>query len=149
MKNSAKHLSYTAAWDRIKSAMEAGYYLESVALCESIISDRLISHVQGVSGKKESLRTTFKQIIQDWKDVSGPVSWGKYSDLPSAVDAWRRNRNTVVHGMVKSEPGKPTQSPDSFLEMAKESAEEGRSLAKAVCAWHKKELASAKRGTKS
>lgn len=147
MKNTAKYLSYTAAWNRIKSAMEAGYYLESVTLCESIISDRLISHIQGVSGK--SVNEKFVNLIKEWKKVSGSVSSGKYSDLPAAVDVWRNNRNTVVHGMVKSEPGKPTPSPDSFLEMAKESAEEGCSLAKAVCAWHKKELASAKRGTKA
>lgn len=146
MKNEAKYLSYKAAWERIKSANEAGYYLESVALCESIISDRLISYLAGTSGKCPDLRDSFKCLINQWKKRAGSFSWGKYGDLPAEVDGWRENRNAVVHGLVKSKPGTSTESPDSFLEKARKAAEEGCSLARAVCAWHKKQLATAKRG---
>ena len=146
MKNVAKYLSYTTAWTRIKSAMDAGYYLESVALCESIISDRLISYIEGVSGKSVKLDKPFSHLIKEWKRTSGSVSWGTCEDLPDAVDAWREKRNEVVHGLVKSKPGTSTQPVESFLDMAKKAAEEGCSLAKAVCAWHKKQLTTAKRG---
>ena len=146
MKNEAKYLSYKAAWERIKSANEAGYYLESVALCESIMSDRLISYITGVSGKSLSLTTPFATIIKEWKKYSDPFSWGAYKDLPDAVDAWRKKRNDVVHGFVKSNPGTPTERVESVLDGAKDAAVEGCSLARAVCAWHKQQLAAAKRG---
>lgn len=146
MKNEAKYLSYKAAWERIKSANEAGYYLESVALCESIMSDRLISYITGVSGKSMSLTTPFSQIIKKWEKTAGSVAWGAYKDLPAAVDAWRKKRNDVVHGFVKSNPGTPTERVESVLDGAKDAAVEGCSLARAVCAWHKQQLAAAKRG---
>ena len=126
--------------------MDAGYYLESVALCESIISDRLISYIEGVNGKSMDRPESFRGLIKKWVKASGSVSWGTCEDLPDAVDAWREKRNTVVHGLVKSKPGTPPQPVESFLDMAKKAAEEGCSLAKAVCAWHKKQLATAKRG---
>ena len=145
MKNKMKGNSYAAAWERIKSANEAGYYLESVALCESIMSDRLISYISGVSGKSMSLTTPFSQIIKKWEKTAGSVAWGAYKDLPDAVDAWRKKRNVVVHGFVKSNPGTPTECVDSVLDRAKDAAVEGCSLARAVCAWHKQQLAAAKR----
>lgn len=145
-KNMPKYLSYKAAWERIATSIESEYYLEAVALCESIISDRLISFVQGVSGCEVRLNTGFRELVKAWKKNAGTVEWRAYKDLQSAVTAWSNKRNEVVHGFVKSAPGRPTQSPESFLDMAREAAEEGRELAKVVCAWHKKQLAAHKRG---
>lgn len=110
------------------------------------MSDRLISYISGVSGKSLSLTTPFAQIIKKWEKTAGSVAWGAYKDLPSAVDAWRKKRNDVVHGFVKSNPGTPTECVDSVLDRAKDAAVEGCSLARAVCAWHKQQLAAAKRG---
>jgi len=77
---------------------------------------------------------------------SGSVAWGAYKDLPAAVDVWRKKRNDVVHGFVKSNPGTSTECVKSVLDRAKDAAVEGCSLARAVCAWHKQQLAAAKRG---
>lgn len=146
MKNTAKYLSYKAAWERISSAIEHGFYLEAVALCESIISDRLISYVQGVTGKHVRLETPFHELIGLWRANAGVIAWKEHVDLAGAVDLWRTKRNMVVHGLVKSAPGKPTQNVESFIGLARISAEHGCELAKAVSAWHKKQLASASRG---
>ncbi len=93
-----------------------------------------------------SLTTAFANIIKEWKKYSGPFSWGAYKDMPAAADAGRKKRNDVVHGFVKSTPGTATKTVESCLDMAKDAAVEGCSLARAVCAWHKQQLAAAKRG---
>ena len=41
--NASKYYSYREAWTRIKLAQENGFYLEAIAIQESIISDRLIA----------------------------------------------------------------------------------------------------------
>ncbi|OHE57631.1 MAG: hypothetical protein A2Z47_13205 [Thermodesulfovibrio sp. RBG_19FT_COMBO_42_12] len=146
MKNTAKYLSYKAAWERISSAIEHGFYLEAVALCESIISDRLISYVHGVTGKHVKLETQFNHLIGLWRTNAGVIAWKDHVDLADSVDLWRTKRNMVVHGLVKSAPRKPTQNVESFIELARTSAEQGRELAKAVSAWHKKQLANVSRG---
>ena len=45
--NIAKVDSYREAKRRISSAMEEGYYTEAAALIESILSDRILSHLHG------------------------------------------------------------------------------------------------------
>jgi hypothetical protein len=45
-KNTQKGDSFTYAFKRISEAKEKGFYLESVTLAESIISDRLYSFVK-------------------------------------------------------------------------------------------------------
>ena len=63
-----------------------------------------------------------------------------YGDLGAAVDEWRKERNAIVHGIVKSNPGEPTQNIQSFLARAERAANEGKSLARAVSDWHQGEL---------
>jgi len=142
--NQPKYLSYKAAWERISGAMEAGYYLEVVAICESIISDRLLSYIEGVQGRQVPLKTSFGKLIQRWRKQSGAIKSSRGQDLIAAVDKWRDDRNTVVHGLVKSAPGRPTEDVDSFIEFARITAEEGCALARAVSSWHKKQKRASK-----
>ncbi|MDR2333752.1 MAG: hypothetical protein LBE61_09735 [Burkholderiaceae bacterium] len=140
--NTAKYLSYTAAWDRINQAQANGYSFEVVTLCEGIISDRLLSFVLGVdpdSGVSE--RTPFDKLIRLWgSNVSPPPLTEQGDDLITKVDEWRKQRNTVLHGMVKSMPTQPTEAVASFTQRATDAATEGICLAKAVQSWHKKQL---------
>jgi len=134
--NTAKYLSYKEAWRRINAAIEGGYYFEAVAIQESVISDRLGSYLHGV-GKSSNIRN-FSRLITAWRaSLEKPISYKDGADLSKDVDAWRVQRNNIIHGLVKSDPGEPTQKVDDFLEMAKLAAEEGAVLARAVCAWHK------------
>lgn len=141
--NVAKHLSYREAWSRIKKALEQGFYLEAVTLEESIITDRLISHLVGVGAVRRAVELKdypgFAQLIQKWKIQNpDPIDTQDYCDLQTAVDEWRRRRNKVVHGMVKSHPGTATDSIMDFLEEAKLTAEQGKMLARAVSNWVRK-----------
>ncbi len=66
--NTAKYLSYAEAWRRIKSANEREFYFEVVTLCESIISDRLLSYLLGVDPRRPiQLKTPFAVLIAQWR----------------------------------------------------------------------------------
>jgi hypothetical protein len=140
--NGAKYLSYKVAWARINQAQAAGFSFEVVTLCESIISDRLLSFVLGVApSTKADTRTSFDSLIKLWgKHAPARPAAKDGSDLISAVDAWRVQRNAVVHGMAKSMPGSPTQAVSTFMQRAACAASEGIRLAKEVQSWHRKQL---------
>lgn len=140
--NYAKYLSYAEAWARINSAIDAGYYFEAVTLCESIISDRLLSYVRGTDKlNKADIKTPFAKLIADWRKITkGNLPDYGASDLGAAIDKWRVERNEVVHGLTKSNPGLPPPPVASFLERAKTAAVDGKKLAKAISKWHKNQL---------
>lgn len=141
--NAPKYLSYREAWSRIEKAQEQGFYLEAVTLQESIITDRLISYLVGVGAIERAVELhkypSFGNLIKKWKIHNpNPINVQNYSDLQSAVDKWRLQRNKVVHGLVKSHPGTATDKVIDFLEEAKLTAERGKTLARAVSYWVKK-----------
>jgi hypothetical protein len=138
-----KYLSYREAWARIKEAIKAGFYLEAVTLEESIISDRRISHLVGIGAikRQEKLHQYpgLGGLISKWKQQETILDWtpADSCSLQTAVDDWRNRRNAVVHGMVKSHPGTPTEDIADFLELSREAVRCGEKLARAVCRWHK------------
>lgn len=142
--NASKYLSYKEAWSRIEKAQEQGFYLEAVTIQESIITDRLISYLVGVGAIERAVELhkypSFGNLIDKWKKVQNPKSIHiqDYRDLQAEVDEWRKRRNKVVHGMVKSHPGTATDKILDFLEEAKLTAEQGKTLARAVSDWVKK-----------
>jgi hypothetical protein len=108
--NVAKHLSYREAWARIGAAQGHGFYLETVTLVESMITDRLISYLVGIGvltrPNQLAQYPPLGRLIQIWKThCPNPVVTRHVTDLQSEVDIWRQRRNKIVHGMVKSHPG--------------------------------------------
>jgi uncharacterized short protein YbdD (DUF466 family) len=143
--NVEKYLSYSEAWSRIDKAREQGFYLEAVTIEESIICDRLISYLVevGAIDRKSDLHEypSFYGLIQKWREsTSGSVSQNNFSDLIGEVDDWRDQRNYLIHSMVKSHPGTPTDRIEDFLNEAQEAADKGKKLARAVDKWHEEEV---------
>lgn len=140
--NSSKYLSYKEAWRRIDSSMESGTYFEAVTLCESIIADRLLSYVLGCDPtSKVNIHTNFSNLIAAWRKLAGKLPAISGVDLGAAVDSWRKERNTIVHGLTKSMPGTPTDTLEPFMARAESAARDGAILARALSNWHRKQLA--------
>jgi hypothetical protein len=141
--NVSKYESYREAWSRIKLAQENHFFLEAITIKESIISDRLISFLSRPESPNPLSKETngqfpsFNQLIRRWRSEFSDTSVS-CPDLIDKVDQWRRIRNEAIHAIVKSDPGEPTQPIDSFLQKAKEAAEEGERIAREVCKWCKK-----------
>jgi imidazolonepropionase-like amidohydrolase len=138
-RNANKFFSCSEAWVRIKKARGFKFYLEAVTLEESIIADRLISFLVSVGEIQAESRvekSSFGRLIQLWtKRVPQPVPVQYFPDLCSAVDEWRKHRNQVVHGMVKSMPGAQHGDVLDFLKEAEFVAFQGEALAHAVSEW--------------
>lgn len=70
-RSTSKHLSYAEAWRRIKNATESGFHFEAVTLCESIISDRLLSYVRGANpASGANTHTPFGVLISEWRKLA-------------------------------------------------------------------------------
>lgn len=141
-KNIAKFLSYKEAWRRIKTANEQGFYFEVVTLCESIISDRLLAYVRGANpNSRSNITTPFGKLIAEWRRLAGEdLTRRDGSNLGEMVDAWRKERNLVIHGIAKSLPGTATEKLPSFIERAKTAACNGSKLATEVSNWQRRRL---------
>lgn len=139
--NTQKYLSYKEAWRRINDAIKGGYWFEAVTLCESIISDRLLSYVRGADAScRLDVHTSFARLITHWRERARTLPSRGEQDLGAAVDRWRKERNLIVHGFAKSTPGFPTGELEPFLARAKATAIDGASLARSVSNWHRKQL---------
>ncbi len=153
-KNTAKGDRYTYAWDLVKKATEHGCYLERIAIFESIISDRLLSYVNG-KGKHAKAKTPLGLLITMAKEYVGgkvevsckrQLSWAdgpqelSSSDLLDQIDKWRVDRNIALHGITKSLPGKRMLSPEKFKTDAREAAEQGEELTRLLLHWHETQL---------
>ena len=137
-KNITKGASFTYAFRRINESIKQEFYLEAVTLAESIISDRLLSHVKS-RDVRVNKNTSLKQLIDKAKKLNATVdSINSEFDLLLLLDEWRINRNKCVHSVAKSEPGEPTITIDEFHNLAKISASKGKDLARRVCIWHDK-----------
>lgn len=89
---------YSAAYAHIQKAMEFGYFLEAVAICESIIGDRLEARVAQIHQQEADARKLLtlerltRRLAQD--DVA-------QRELYCKVKSWAGERNKVLHQMVK------------------------------------------------
>ena len=136
-KNIKKYLSYKEAHKRIKSSISKEFFLEAITIQESIISDRLLSHLIGkgiISFREDDIghgKVALSSLIN---------KLGKNHSLYNNLDKWRRDRNICIHSMCKSYPGKPTIHVKDFLDMAKHTALFGVKLVKDVQKWHASEI---------
>lgn len=134
-KNMTKYESYKFAFEKIDLAIESGFYLEAITIEESIISDRLISYLQ-LNGKTDDFsRIGLYQIIKKVEKVPGQYSIKLSENFLVTLDDWRDKRNTCIHQLVKSDKGEPTIEVDKFIDAAKETADEGRILARQISSW--------------
>jgi hypothetical protein len=137
MKNISKRASFTYAFNRINESIANEYFLEAIALCESIISDRLLSHVSFHKKMIGDVKTTLGSLIKTAQKIhKQPIEWKDEPDLLKALDEWRDARNRCVHSAAKSSPTEPTLSVIEFNRLAKASASKGKRLARYFCNWH-------------
>ncbi len=143
--NTEKHLSYSAAWSRMSAAIEQGFYLEAVAIQESMMFDRIRSFVEFVVQEEVKDETPFGRVVRRWEAELNadrkqlPPKWESDGDLPKRILDWIDARNVVVHKMVRSRPGTPTMPIDEFLALAKSAAEVGAILCREVSDWHRRQ----------
>lgn len=97
---------YTNAYLQIQMAIEQGFYLEAITLCESMISDRLESRIAYLTGQDQQNRqfSNLGPLLGKLKSAN-PNNRLENSEeallLYEAIREWTRLRNTALHEMVK------------------------------------------------
>lgn len=140
--NERKAVTYKYAFDRMKEALDKGFFLEATAIAESIVTDRLFSYLRG-GGRHAQQRADRVSFGWCLRSLANEPAFPR--ELLSECDAFRKERNTVLHSLAKSDPGTPTMSPDEFLQLAGTTAAKGRRLARKVADWHREQRAVARR----
>jgi hypothetical protein len=158
MKNKLKYESYKAANNLLNDAIvnnDLPRCIASIAVCESIIADRLQSYLKYKApgfflekGKErkfiptsvmatEGLKHFPKHSIHVNSKTHGVL---ESKNLFTAIKIWLKSRNDICHGFVKSKPGTPTKEISEFHKAAIKTAEEGFKLTKLLSKWHKQQL---------
>lgn len=107
------------------AAMADGYYIEAIALQDSMISDRL----EGLLGlhRERVAMNTIGQLAQ----LSRGLDPDAFTELADRILQWAERRNVVVHQMVKVGPTH-SGSWSERLAQARRTAEDGRRLLEEV-----------------
>jgi hypothetical protein len=64
-----RYIRYVAAYNRLMQCKNNGYFLESIAILDSLISDRLASRLGFVFGKQISVRDTLGKLCSAFLDT--------------------------------------------------------------------------------
>lgn len=152
MLNTLKYQSYKTANNLLieaKKNQDLPRCIAAIAICESIISDRMQSFLiyinspiminKGKPRKHVSATEMTKACKKNFPNHHISINSSKHgkiesSNLFESIQSWLISRNNICHGFVKTKPGTPISQ---FHIQAVKAAEEGFILTKLVCKWHK------------
>ena len=124
--------TYRKSISRIKSSIDAGYYLEAITLTESLIADRLESRLNFLT---KSDAFSFKTL---GKLQEGIIEHDTVDELKRMMiylkgdlDLWRDLRNKALHRMAKIKEGDSKEWEDKIAECMK-IANDGEELRKRI-----------------
>ncbi|MHC1740625.1 MAG: hypothetical protein AB9897_05885 [Anaerolineaceae bacterium] len=143
-KNIQKYESYKNAYDQIKAAIGAGFYLEAITIEESILADRLYRFCKDRGYSRRAERATLGNEKRYLEGLSVDIQQSEEIDFLVELDLFWTNRNKCLHQIVKSEPGEPTIDVNTFKELARQTASDGLVLVKKVNSWVKRYIQNTK-----
>ena len=127
-KQTGRYLRYKLAFERLDEALEEGWLLEAISLEESIISDRLLSALQSLTGK-DSAKVSLNELINQTKEAFVANGGDPQVSLFDQLHQWRQNRNECVHAFCKLDDHAYSESSaEIFSDMMWETAMKGREL---------------------
>lgn len=143
--NATKYFNYREAWGKIARSIGHGFYVEAVALEESVMCDRLLSYFRktGLVNESDPKRISFGKLVQLLKEhvpepIKDPIRNPRFENLQDSILKWKGKRNHVIHGIVKS----PLDGNDidvlAFNRTAEETAREGLEIAKSLNNWYRR-----------
>lgn len=92
---------YKNVIERINQSCEQGFYLEAISLTESLIADRLESHMTFIKGKDFSFKT-LERLIKEFKRHRADIGSKELSVLVEfELDVWREKCHCALHEMAK------------------------------------------------
>ena len=151
-KNMGKKAAYDLAFKLIDDAIKNSCPLQAITVEESILTDRLSSTLNvGIDNGKPF--KTLGSVLNAWHPngnapahINASRFDSKMESLYPALQAWRKERNELMHGIAKSfQCEAPEILPADFPGRALAAAMEGKRLVDEVKDWVGKQVRRAKR----
>ncbi len=97
-----RYVMYKYAWDRYNEAYKAKYYIECIALVESLIADRMESLANEISASSKYSYSTLEKLITYLcgKNQSQLLN-DEIVSVINKIKVWKNGRNKAIHEMAK------------------------------------------------
>ncbi len=97
-----RYVMYKYAWDRYNEAYKAKYYIECIALVESLIADRMESLANEISSSSKFSYSTLEKLIAYLSGKNqAPLLTESIIQTIGKIEVWKDGRNKAVHEMAK------------------------------------------------
>jgi len=122
-----RHHLYRCCITRVNEALSTGFYVEAVAIIESMIADRLESRVafKHAQDREKRKYSTLGLLVKDLKVRDGESA--EALAIYERIVVWSRRRNHVIHQLVKLEESEEPDWDKRYQE-ARDTAETGIKL---------------------
>lgn len=128
----SRNSGFASAIDRVDQAIEAGFPLEAIAICESLISACFYNFLK-IVGKSQPPEG-FARLIDSFRRT-GDKAQSYPANLVEGIDAWRTERNDALHRFVARNPAEISKGQQAFLEEARKTAMDGRVFCAKLLDW--------------
>jgi len=130
----ARYDLYRGATGRIKAAIEAKFWIEAIALCESVIADRLEARISHLNGHSELARRhgTIGGLVRRLQSTDPQEGFENLHKLYGEIRIWTNARNKAVHNAVKLTQGQTFEKWDARYAALETAAVDGFALFKAL-----------------
>jgi len=121
---------------QISNAINDKYFLEAIALEETLITHYLYNYLK--AKKLKNINTSFFKLLKifEKEELNQKL---KISTLLDSLDTWRKDRNVSIHGFVTAREKKFTKAQEEFITFSEETANIGYKLALGVVEWYSEE----------
>jgi len=96
---------YCAAFDWVVDCIDKGYYLEAIAILDSLLWDRLSSRLGHLTSKPVELplnfANVFKKLVGDNPNDPGLEKDAAFREAVRAIQRWMKRRNEAMHATAK------------------------------------------------
>lgn len=125
-----RHDRYAAAIKRCNEAMQQGFYIEAIAIEESLIADRLESLTNEITKGGWSYKPAGKLAWNLQKKLQ-PFLNVELIDRVKEIQKWCRLRNNAIHCMAKLTPTLTSSFDEDYAEL-QAVAEEGKKVFRGI-----------------
>lgn len=97
-----RYSMYKQAWDRYNEAYNAKYFIECIAIVESLIADRMESLANEISSSSKFSYSTLEKLTEylSGKKQASMLTEGIIQTIGKIV-VWKDGRNKAIHEMAK------------------------------------------------
>lgn len=127
----ARYETYKHAIEKYYSAIEQGFYVEALAICEGLMSDRMESLANQLSCGVDYSYSTIGKLMNNLSSLlkkHESPNWKEFEALFGKIKKWAGVRNSAIHELPKLDKDKFDSEFSVRYQSLSSSAKEGLEL---------------------